>query len=1221
MKRFLILSLVLLAQAGLVAAPASAPQPALLLDFASGHLEATVAPGEKRVGRFYLGGPRADPHTERKGVHRSILEDLRNVDGRYRLVPNEPLSLDILGALNLQSGALSLVWIPGEPAEKGGVLLSVTSTFVGSPQAGPTAWELSLAASREEPGKVAFELRTGAMKGRTRPVTLAPDRAARLRVDWEATRGIGFFLNGEPLAMEENTPAGAWVDLPVERLQIHRNPTGGIEELALYSTALSVEEPPVTSPLPPATPPARTLTRLHPGIPLRLTEAVVEDAREEGLRAGGWLAVDGTAASAFPWWYHGYSQLPERRLEITLAPGSGPKAVTLTGTARGRLAPLLEDGSEGTPLALEGGNMDEAIGSARRYRLSVSEGLVHEIGFYREEAPAAAPPGPLRTFPIASGNGRAALAQMAQRELASRYHPASQRVLPAGDEEGKATLHFGPGQAWHVAIKPPGQRYPLGEIGLRLALETPLREPVALELTLHAPGVAWKELSRRTVLLQPGGDGTYQLWLDLRDTVLFEKESLWLTLCAEKELKLRTGEGGSAVTLAPAGDEQKALALWGRDRWRSVRDHFESISEPRPWAAMDEVKENAWWLRLQVPAYAAVDDGLRQLLKQFPENPLYRAVFTFTHPQMPNPATRLAVPEATPKAPRWASLLRENLKLYKEFVHWWIDHRQHPNGEFGHWYGDDSDLLQEWVNLVFISDPGGKVRESFSRLNEAIVGKYRRNGEPLIRNGLNTRYTDSLHAYEEGLNLQASDFLMNYGHPGKFARLLETVSRYDGYLLVPAGEPGRLRFAGDEGSERLFLNTDCPPTGGSLDYWAYLFTHPGLMAGWYNRDPAIWDQLAALGRWSLARRDKKWQSVGSSLLGGLYYHTREEKWLSPMIDRKAWTEKRVLLANPRLEPKLQATLPGIDRQATLGALKEMEGDGDRFEALRSTHMGDTDRRFVASWVEWKLSGEEKELHAGLEAMWRKWKFLQPVLTEAEMSGDRVAVPKNLLAYLYLGGSAGSRNADFYPNIAVSYEGWDDFSAMVLEDGPDRLRLRFYLFGDQPRQGSLRTWQLEEGDYSLTIRRGEETLSTRSLPKWQRADAVELLLPPQESLELVFTRESRSEAPAVRGDAALMPGGKGASYRDGVLRVPVYNLGCVEMKGITVLLCDGKGEPVSRAKLERLPALGEWKPGKAVVDLPVPAGLAAETLYLELETSEPEITRQNNHSTLRPDRGI
>ncbi|HWL51708.1 MAG TPA: LamG-like jellyroll fold domain-containing protein [Chthoniobacteraceae bacterium] len=1238
--------------------------PRMMADFTDGKPEWNLAPGEKRLGWFYLTGPRKDPYSSFEGKRFSILECMEPdpKSGETVMVLKNDMSTDILGAFNLSSGTVA-AWVrPGTLLKKGGALLSLPSTFPGSPQRGPMAWELKTEIAEGEGLRWVV---THALPGMSRRSVVVPEPTdaqgwVHVAVTWDAaTGGVQLYLDGALLASEpmEDGPAvrpdgETW---PLERLRIHGDPKRALKQLAIYDRPLTADgvralyrgEPvapamvqaaaqtPENRPAAWSEAPAQALVSIPAGEAVRLVQAVVLDAREEGRRAGGWLAVDGVKGSAFPWWYHGYRQTAERELVVTLDPDSRPDYVTGSGDFKGTLSVSDAAGREAATVTLDGTGrpwfgmaLDRAAGAAS-YTLHQKDPktALEEIAFYRVEPQAAAPEGTLRSVALSAKGPLALPSPFKQRELRSRYHPSQQQSLNAAAAGASAAgIPLAPFETWHLVSPPEEEDYPLGEVGLRLAPGT-LEKPVRAKVVVHDPLSPWRDLAVVHLVLEPGA-GERMIWLDLRDTLLPKGEQLWVSVSLDQAVVLEPGQSdgsGSQLVLAPARDAKKALALWREWEWRTVRDHFESISEPRPWASITGEFENAWWLRLFTPAYERLDLGVRRLLGYFPEDPLFRATFQFTHPHAEQDFSAIPVPGAEGDAPRWAVLMRENLRLYRQFVDWWIDHRQHPNGEFGHWYGDDTDLLQEWVNLAFITDPQGKYKASFTRLATALAAEFRQKGQPILVNGLNARWTDSLHAYEEGLNLQSPDFLLHYGDPVRFQRLLDTVSRYDGFLLTAPDENGRRRFAATERDPGLFyFNTERPPKGGYLDKYGYLFMQPGLLVGWYGNDPATWGLLESVGQWTLSRTqadDQGWKAVGSTLLHGLSLHSGDASWLAPVIQAEAWNSGVLLPYDEKasLYPTLYSQVTGLDAAATLKAL---EATPMAYDHLHSPKLGDGDQRFPDGWVRWKLSGdEEKYLIPALEAQYRKLSFLMPVSTEAEMSGDRVAVPKDLLSLLYLGGPVTSRNRYFYPDFAVTYDGFNErYAAMVLESGPGKLKVRFYNFDDQPQHGRLHTWKLGRGYYKITegAPGGDGAVANpavRTLPL-ARGDGLELTLPPRTVHVVEITQTQPVAHEKVEGDAALAEGK--ATFDATGVTVPVYNLGSRALGGVAVRLLSAEGAALGETLLAELPAMASWKLGEATVRFNLPQAQPGARYRVVIDPNRrlSEITRRNNEATLQ-----
>ena len=114
---------------------------------------------------------------------------------------------------------------------------------------------------------------------------------------------------------------------------------------------------------------------------------------------------------------------------------------------------------------------------------------------------------------------------------------------------------------------------------------------------------------------------------------------------------------------------------------------------------------------------------------------------------------------------------------------------------------------------------------------------------------------------------------------------------------------------------------------------------------------------------------------------------------------------------------------------------------------------------------WGMNQEQVE---ALHDSWERIELLFPMHTWAEQSADRVAISKDLVDRLYLGGTPGYRN-NIYPTHSVSWEGFSpNFAAWVLETTPKKLTILAYNFEKQPQSGRLRVWRLEPGTYAITV---------------------------------------------------------------------------------------------------------------------------------------------------------
>lgn len=129
----------------------------------------------------------------------------------------------------------------------------------------------------------------------------------------------------------------------------------------------------------------------------------------------------------------------------------------------------------------------------------------------------------------------------------------------------------------------------------------------------------------------------------------------------------------------------------------------------------------------------------RRLLEEtraaFPQN---RVVRMYLGEPIPWPKAH----EKDPLAPGWANLQREGLEKLQDVIHWWIEERQLPDGQFGGGWGDDVEMWRWWVPVMIgFDDP--LVTAAQERLSSGIFK------QPHMREGFTSRVTDVEHSNED----------------------------------------------------------------------------------------------------------------------------------------------------------------------------------------------------------------------------------------------------------------------------------------------------------------------------------------------------------------------------------------------------------------------------------------------------------------------------------------
>ncbi len=143
-------------------------------------------------------------------------------------------------------------------------------------------------------------------------------------------------------------------------------------------------------------------------------------------------------------------------------------------------------------------------------------------------------------------------------------------------------------------------------------------------------------------------------------------------------------------------------------------------------------------LNVKETRQAYYDEGTRLIAEAsnaFPKNRVLRMYLG--HP-IPWPIRY----EPAQDAPEWANLQREGLEKLADLIHWWIDHRQLDDGQFGGGWGDDVEMWRWWTPiLIGFHDP--KLAAAQERLSSGVFR------QPHLTQGFTSRMTDVEHSNED----------------------------------------------------------------------------------------------------------------------------------------------------------------------------------------------------------------------------------------------------------------------------------------------------------------------------------------------------------------------------------------------------------------------------------------------------------------------------------------
>ena len=759
-------------------------------------------------------------------------------------------------------------------------------------------------------------------------------------------------------------------------------------------------------------------------------------------------------------------------------------------------------------------------------------------------------------------------------------------------------------QQLQIVVPPRGVDTELDTVTLALALQA--ETEAALKLVVHdpeMPRIVWFEGAWRCVAAE--GWSRADLVADPVDTIVPAGKPLWMTLLTTQPIRLRLGPEGSRVILG-RGERQKVLDQYRSRMGLLIRQRFSSLSEPRPWGKVATEKDEEQFTGTGAYSWEMLGEfyrTLRTYRRLVPRDPLFEQVYVWTHPQMPSPNVKLELPPESRIAPRWAAMQRECLKAYEAYVKWWIHERQLENGEFGGIPGDDTDLVNDWASLYWMTGDE-EIRDSVRRIADYMWQKR-------MRDGMNATRTDTLHAYEEGTNANSVAAYVYAGHPLWYERALKMTLAAD-QLLMHKAENGHRYFKHlFFGRDDLFLGSDRPRNA--------LMLHPANVLMWYCRHPYA---TRVCKEWF-----DGWYVHGQgALFFGERSHNIDSKTGLPLkaggrrpVDASGYRSYLYWLAEATRDPQVMAVLrktglldegfhyfmvEGLD---LVNRVADLRLDGNvHFYARQKqsdlTHFRTQmmpDRGYDWAYARFLCTGETGIVEDALENLAKRLNGMLLMHTVAEQSVDRVAVSKNLLDYTILGGHAHSRNT-WAMQHAVSWQGFGTDAAIwvhpVTENG---LRARLYNFTDGPLKGTVRFWRLHPGRYRL--RMGPDANGDRALDvavaemdvQITRATPYELTLPPRTEWILEVNRVRRDSSSVwERADLAICREDVQLDLAKRRTSIRVHNIGVKPAEGFRVLLMQDTAMLFMR-DVEKLEA---------------PLDLEPRTLLLEGEIKKPQPSR-------------
>lgn len=1106
-----------------------------------------------------------------------------------------------------------------------------------------------------------------------------PEAWTHLALAWDETSGLRLYVNGRLAGRNDTT---ATLDAGLDQFGPHSriispyqvqsdyNFTrgGDIDEIRIYDhaladaavAALARGAEPATAPYPP-----RSLTDpivrsgwemrygfnrpqdppplLPDGKHVAIRKVEIHDAFD--MKRWWWKATDGIRETTWPGVYNrsrlpgrnDYFQLPdwdcyvESGRAITFALPNEPwNHLEISGSAWGRMELLqpgaaLENASDAPVAALlfsrpkgqekTAHALATRSGGLIRFTNGEPEEPIGELSAYHVAAGTEPAGGTKLVFRVGAGSVSAELPAIeALLQFVRNRYPQDQRHFlyahPPGAREDDFVQGFQPVlPVTHVLIPNTWDKLTDGLDGIALDLP-PVRATsgqggqISLNFQIKDPLWPARNLFDFTCRVKAGEAKT--LWLDLRDRLLPPGKSLYLTVASD----------GGGVALVGAElrlvfkPRSAARAEHELDRFTQARDSYAMLVEEHPRGPRFNL-----WNRFEA--------DLSDLLRVNPDHVLGRQYAAAGMGGARVPFVQPAPPDGVPL---WAFRQVELLGRIKEFINWYIDHRQSPYGDFGGGISDDTDFTNLFPGVALMGSNPEKIRDSLRALLDAA---YRNR---MFTRGLSTIQTDELHSYEEGINCLAQNLILDYASPRQIERAMETARGVESITGVNAAGHRHIRSSYFSGSR---LAAEEP--WGRVKPYSYLVCQVPQLVVDYNGNPTARKFMLELADGLLAHRNPaiagRMGGLPSAirftddaelaatrgmlpwhLFWGAWKWTADSRYLAPLLDNPGATLSSVSANTLDLLSLRTTRNARIDPAAPAERVETPPADGRAPSPAASFRVSSTGH------LAWQTTGDKRHLATLYATQIAVCAALEFINTEGSLWIDRVGVPTTDIQRARLGGVALVRNA-LYPGHTVSWgfaaPATDQSVALLLPDAtPPAFKVIACNVEAFPVVATMTGWNVDPGTWEIT--QGIDTddddvaeATSLRMAAFERTRSLEFTLPPRATTILTLRLKtpaapywSRPDLGLDRSDVTETPTG---------LRVRIHSLGSVPAPPSTLVLRTADGKTLASATVPALEAPRDLHPRIVEVSLTLPQGTPPRGSLLEIDPDRRlvEITTLNN----------
>ncbi len=498
------------------------------------------------------------------------------------------------------------------------------------------------------------------------------------------------------------------------------------------------------------------------------------------------------------------------------------------------------------------------------------------------------------------------------------------------------------------------------------------------------------------------------------------------------------------------------------------------------------------------------------LSQQFPDNPLIKMYLG-----TPIPAEPVYEPDSN--APAWANAQRESLERMTDILHWWVDHRLRPDGQYGGGWGDDCEMWRIWIPvLIGFDDP--KVTAAQETFSTALMAQSH------MSEGYTSHVYDVEHTAEDSADALTPMMLLQPENPlwrDKAMRLAELMRD----LWSGVNERGQLQFKSIYFSSK---EVDLTPKRACDTVYHPRAVQPALLLWQRTGDEQLGSLFSAwMDTWVDATASGEggkpagiipsaihWPDGGIGGVGENWWdpegHSSDPLYVWPSA-MSLMTQSLLLTHHMTGDPKYMEPLRSMadarlrflkDRPAEiptgseawcaerLGSLtgvlakyRFLTGNEEFDELLRSGESG---------YVKYRLNGDQEALTKALEQTAAALRINFPGFTSEVRYTDRVLrfpaifgtngmfpdgkpginAPDTTLLYATVSGDPD--HPQVFPFNAVRWlTPAREIAALVSDAKPDRFEAMLYHFGNEPRDMAAQFYLLKPGAYSMRIVSGNE----------------------------------------------------------------------------------------------------------------------------------------------------